>query len=58
MLKSNDEHIIEAIIESKVRNVFVGIGSLSKKSELSFFEEKLSEQKRRSKMKKIFIFNF
>lgn len=45
MLKSNDEHIIEAIIESKVRNVFVGIGSLSKKSELSFFEEKLSEQK-------------
>ncbi|OCL82666.1 hypothetical protein AAW30_01490 [Arcobacter porcinus] len=45
MLKSNDEHIIEAIVESKIRNIFVGIGSLSKKSELSFFEEKLSEKR-------------
>lgn len=45
MLKSNDEHIIEAIVESKVKNVYVGIGSLEKKSELSFFEEKLSEKR-------------
>lgn len=45
MLKSNDEHIIQAIIESKIKNIFIGIGSVERKTELAFFEEKLSEKK-------------
>jgi hypothetical protein len=45
MLKSNDEHIMQAILESKIKNVFIGVGSLTRKSELTFFEEKLFEKR-------------
>ncbi len=41
MLKSNDEHIIDAIINSKVQNIYVGISSLEKISEFSYFEARL-----------------
>lgn len=45
MLKNNDTHIIEAILESGVKNVFIGISSLDKKSELLEFEEYLTNEK-------------
>mgnify|MGYP001770970095 CR=1 FL=1 len=45
MLKSNDEHIIDAIIESKIKNVYVGIGSIDRKPELSYFESRLADKK-------------
>ena len=44
-LKSNDNHIIEAIVESGVKNIFIGISSLDKKSELLVFEEYLANKK-------------
>ena len=44
-LKSNDNHIIEAIVESVVKNIFIGISSLDKKSELLVFEEYLANKK-------------
>lgn len=47
MLKSNDDHIVEAILESQIQNVYIGIGSLEKKSELSYLETKLFENKRK-----------
>lgn len=45
MLKSNDTHIIEAIVENGVKNIFIGISCLDKKSELLVFEEYLANKK-------------
>lgn len=50
MLKSNDEHIQEAILKSKVKNIYFGVSSLDKgKYELSGFIEKAKEKKKEVK---------
>jgi hypothetical protein len=40
MLKTNDEHIQEAIMESNIEEIYIGIGSIDKTSELDAFVEK------------------
>ncbi|EOI6487336.1 DUF4917 family protein [Campylobacter jejuni] len=42
MLKSNDEHIQDAILKSKVKNIYFGVSSLEKgKNDLNSFIEKI-----------------
>ncbi|WP_457613696.1 DUF4917 family protein [Methanocaldococcus sp.] len=40
MLKTNDEHIQDAIMESNIKKIYIGIGSIDKTSELDAFVEK------------------
>lgn len=45
LLKSNDEHIQEAIINNKVKNIYLGISKEEQIKDLELFVEKLSKAK-------------
>ncbi|ECO7370444.1 DUF4917 family protein, partial [Campylobacter coli] len=57
MLKSNDEHIQDAILKSKVTNIYFGVSSLEKgqKDLNSFIEKNNNLEKNR---KQIFFYNY
>jgi len=53
MLKTNDEHIQDAIMESNIKKIYIGIGSTDKITELDSFVE---EAKKR--YKKIYFYDY
>ncbi|WP_301980856.1 DUF4917 family protein [Campylobacter jejuni] len=57
MLKSNDEHIQDAILKSKVKNIYFGVSSLEKgKNDLNSFIEKNNNLEKNKKQ--IFFYDY
>ena len=57
-LKSNDEHILEAILQSKIKNIYLGVSSPNKGEEFITKIEEYNKKVSEKKKKKVYLYDY